>query len=231
MSDTQRELLRRAQRIFVGGTLGEFHLPDDVAVVFERGAGSKLYTVDGGEYLDYLLGSGPMILGHCHPAVVAAVSAQVQRGTTFFSLSEPTISLGERIVDAAPCGEQIRFVGTGSDAVAFAVRMARAFTGRRKVLRFEGGWHGVSDFGLHGARPPRPSDYPRVTADSAGLPPPSPTTSWSHRSTTQPWPRRSSSATAPNWPRCASSRCSAASGRGRSSCARCVSRPRRAAAS
>ena len=170
MSDTQRELLRRAQRIFVGGTLGEFHLPDDVAVVFERGAGSKLYTVDGSEYIDYLLGSGPMILGHCHPAVVAAVSAQVQRGTTFFSLSEPAITLGERIVDAAPCGEQIRFVATGSDAVAFAVRMARAFTGRRKVLRFEGGWHGVSDFGLHGARPPRPSAYPRATADSAGLP-------------------------------------------------------------
>ena len=170
MKQEQRELLRRAQRIFVGGTLGEFHLPEDVAMVFSHGAGSKLYDVDGREYIDYLLGSGPMILGHCHPAVVAAVSQQVRRGTTFFGLSEQAINLGERIVDAAPCGEQIRFVSTGSDAVAFAVRMARAFTGRRKVLRFEGGWHGVSDFALHGARPPHPSHYPAATADAAGLP-------------------------------------------------------------
>lgn len=166
----QAELLRRAGRVFVGGTMGEFHLPPEASMVFVRGEGSKLYDADGRQYVDFLNGSGPMILGHCHPAVVAAVTAQLQRGATFFGLNRPVIELGERIVDAAPCGEKIRFVGTGSDAVSFAVRMARAFTGRRRVLRFEGGWHGVSDFALHGARPPRPSDYPRAVADVAGLP-------------------------------------------------------------
>ena len=162
--------MKRAERIFVGATMGEFHLPADVSMVFVRGQGSKLYDADGREYIDFLNGSGPMILGHCHPAVVAAVTEQVQRGTTFFGLNQPVIELGERIIDAAPCGEKIRFVATGSDAVSFSVRMARAFTGRRRVLRFEGGWHGVSDFALHGARPPRPSDYPHAAADAAGLP-------------------------------------------------------------
>ena len=172
MSDTQRELLRRAQRIFVGGTLGEFHLPDDVAVVFERAAPAASCTPStAAEYIDYLLGSGPMILGHCHPAVVAAVSAQVQRGTTFFLAFGTHHRTGR--ADRRRCsvrGADPLRQPPARTAVAFAVRMARAFTGRRKVLRFEGGWHGVSDFGLHGARPPRPSDYPRASADSAGLP-------------------------------------------------------------
>ena len=167
---SQAELLERAGRIFVGGTMGEFHLPDDASMVFVRAQGSKLYDADGREYVDFLNGSGPMILGHCHPAVVAAVTEQVQRGTTYFGVNRKVIELGERIVDASPCGEKIRFVATGSDAVTFAVRMARAFTGRRRVLRFEGGWHGVSDFALHGAKPLAPSAYPRATADAAGLP-------------------------------------------------------------
>lgn len=166
----QSELLKRAGRIFVGGTMGEFHLPDDVSMVFVRGEGSKIYDAEGRAYVDFLNGSGPMILGHCHPAVVEAVTAQLQRGATFFSLNQQVIELGERIIDAAPCGEKIRFVATGSDAVSFAVRMARAFTGRRRVLRFEGGWHGVSDFALHGAKPLAPSNYPRATPDAAGLP-------------------------------------------------------------
>ena len=134
---SQADLLKRAGRIFVGGTMGEFHLPDDVSMVFVRAQGSKLYDADGREYVDFLNGSGPMILGHCHPAVVAAVTEQLQRGTTYFGVNRKVIELGERIVDAAPCGEKIRFVATGSDAVTFAVRMARAFTGRqaRAALR------------------------------------------------------------------------------------------------
>lgn len=167
---SQGELLKQAKRIFVGGTMGEFHLPADVSMVFVRGQGSKLYDAEGREYIDFVNGSGPMILGHCHPSVVAAVTAQLNRGTTFFGLNQPVIELGERIIDAVPCGEKIRFVGSGSDAVSFAVRMARAFTGRRRVLRFEGGWHGVSDFALHGAKPLKPSDYPHATPDAAGLP-------------------------------------------------------------
>lgn len=167
----QQAYLAKAERYFSGGTLGAFHLPPDVAMVFSHGQGTKIVDVDGKEYVDFLMGSGPMILGHAHPAVVEAVQQQVSRGSTFFTLNAPIIELAEQIVEAAPCGEKIRFVTTGSEAVSFAVRMARAATGRTKILRFEGGWHGVSDTLLFGARPPRPSDYPQSTPDSAGLPP------------------------------------------------------------
>jgi glutamate-1-semialdehyde 2,1-aminomutase len=166
----QQAYLAKADQYFSGGTLGAFHLPPDVAMVFSHAQGSKIVDVDGKEYIDFLMGSGPMILGHCHPAVVEAVQQQVLKGTTFFTLNKPIIELGEKIVEATPCGEKIRFVTTGSEAVSFAVRMARAFTGRDKILRFEGGWHGVSDTFLFGARPPQPSNYPHTTPDSAGLP-------------------------------------------------------------
>jgi glutamate-1-semialdehyde 2,1-aminomutase len=167
----QQAYLAKANQYFAGGTLGAFHLPPDVAMVFSHGQGSKIVDVDGREYVDFLMGSGPMILGHGHPAVLEALQQQLGKGATFFTLNAPIIELAEKIVEAVPCGEKIRFVTTGSEAVSFAVRMARAFTGRPKILRFEGGWHGVSDTLLFGARPPQPSNYPYATADSAGLPP------------------------------------------------------------
>lgn len=166
----QQAYLAMADQYFAGGTMGAFHLPPDIAMVFARGQGTKLVDMAGKEYIDFLLGSGPMILGHCHPAIVEATQQQLHKGTTFFTLNEPIIELAKKIVDAAPCGEKLRFVTTGSEANSYAVRMARAHTGRSKVLRFEGGWHGVSDTLLFGARPPQPSNYPRSTPDSAGLP-------------------------------------------------------------
>ncbi len=167
---SQKELLEKSEKYLVGGSNGEFHLPPEVAMVFSHGKGSKLYDVDGKEYVDYLLGSGPMIIGHCHPEVIEAVEKQIQKGTTYFHVNEPVIRFAERIVEACPCGEKIRFMNTGSDAVSYAVRMAMAYTGRDKVLRFEGGWHGVSDLALHSARSPRPGDYPKSTPDGAGIP-------------------------------------------------------------
>jgi len=167
---SQKELLGKAEKYFVGGSLGEFRLPQEVDMVFSHGKGSKIYDVDGKEYVDYLLGSGPMILGHCHPEVVEAVQKQVQKGTTFFHLNQPVIEFGEKIVEACPCGEKIRFMNTGSDAVMYALRMARAFTGRDKVLRFEGGWHGISDWALHSARSQQPGNYPFSVPDGAGIP-------------------------------------------------------------
>jgi len=166
----QKALLEKADKYLVGGTVGSFYLPPDTAMVFTHGQGTRLYDADGKAYIDFLLGSGPLVLGHCHPAVVAAVRDQVEKGSTFFTLSEPTIALAEKIVAACPCGEKLRFVCTGSDAVAHALRMARAFTGREKVLKFEGGWHGVSDYALHSSRPPKPSDYPHGIPDGAGIP-------------------------------------------------------------
>ena len=165
-----RSLLDKADRYLVGGCLGSFRLPDEVATVIARGAGSKVYDVEGREYIDYILGSGPMILGHAHPAVVEAVQRQAGQGSTFYVPSEPTIRLAERVVEASPCGERIRFVSSGTEATFAALRMARAFSGREKILKFEGGWHGAHDYAQLGTTPVEPSPYPAALPDSAGIP-------------------------------------------------------------
>ncbi len=163
-------LLDEADACLVGGVLGLFRLPDEVQIVIREGRGSKLYDVDGREYVDYLLGSGPLILGHAHPAVVEAVAQQAARGSHFFLPSEPTIRLAQKICQAAPCAELVRFVGSGSEAVTFALRLARAFTRREKVLKFEGGYHGVSDYALFDQRPHGPAPESSAHVESAGIP-------------------------------------------------------------
>ena len=166
----QKELLEKADRYLVGGTIGAMYFPPEVAMVLSHGKGTKLYDVDGKEYIDFLLGSGPLILGHCHPAVVEAVHQQILKGSTFYNINAPAIALAERVVEASPGGEKARFVCTGTDSVFYSIRMARAFTGREKILKFEGGWHGLSDYALHSSKPPKPGDYPQSIPDSAGIP-------------------------------------------------------------
>ena len=133
-----RNLLEKADRYLAGGCLGSFRMPDDVATVIQRGSGCRIYDIEGRDYIDYILGSGPLILGHAHPAVVEAVQRQVALGSTFYALNEPIIRLAERIVEASPCGESIRFTSSGTEGTFSALRMARAFTGREKILKFEG---------------------------------------------------------------------------------------------
>ena len=169
-TSSSAELLGRAKQVLTAGALGRFTIPDEVSVVFESGAGSRLKTVDGDEYIDYLLGSGPVLLGHAHPQVMQAVERQLKKGTTFFFLNEPAIQLAERLVEAVPCGEQIRYTSTGTEATHLALRGARAFTGRSKILKFEGSWHGMHDYALWGTVPTEASDYPHSEPDSAGIP-------------------------------------------------------------
>ena len=164
------QLLGRAKRVLAAGALGRFSIPDEVSVVFESGSGSRLRSVDGDEFIDYLLGSGPVLLGHAHPAVIEAVQAQLGRGTTFFFLNEPAIQLAERLTEAVPCADQLRYTSTGTEATHLALRGARAFTGRSKILKFEGAWHGMHDYALWGTVPTEASDYPHSEADSAGIP-------------------------------------------------------------
>jgi glutamate-1-semialdehyde 2,1-aminomutase len=147
------------------------YLPPDLQMVMVRGQGSKLYDADGREYLDYMLGSGPLLLGHARPEVVEAVQRQAAAGSTFFALSEPAILLAETLVEAVPCGEAVRFQTTGSEATFSALRLARAATGRPKVLKFEGGWHGGHDLGQLSAAPARPADFPAAVPDCDGIPP------------------------------------------------------------
>ena len=112
-----------------------------------------MWDVAGREYIDYHLSSGPALLGHAHPAITQAVQQQLPKGTTFFFLNEPEIQLARKLVDAIPCGDVVLYTGSGTEATFYALRVARAFTKRNKVLKFEGAWHGMHDYGLWGTVP------------------------------------------------------------------------------
>ena len=162
----EQSLLEKAYRILPGGTFG--NTPAELIVV--EGKGSRVWDENGKEYIDYLIGSGPMIVGHGHPEVTAAVRAQLERGTTFFANNPQGIELAGAIADAVPCADMVRFASTGSEAGAFAIRLARAYTGCDKILKFEGGYHGYSDFGLMSLAPKTPGNSPQPIPDSAGIP-------------------------------------------------------------
>ena len=115
-SPAHQELLATAQRVLPGGSNGNVILPPEQAFVIAAGQGTRVYDVEGHCWIDYLLGSGPMILGHAHPEVVAAVQEQLTKGSTFFYLHEKAIRLAEAIVDAMPCAEQVRFTSSGTEA-------------------------------------------------------------------------------------------------------------------
>ena len=119
---------------------------DPYPLFVDRGEGAHLYDVDGNEYIDYLLGLGPMILGHRPPKVTAAVVEQIQnRGTVFALPTAQEALLARKIIAAVPSVEQVRLCNTGTEAIIYSLRLARAFTGREKIIRFEGMYHGFSD--------------------------------------------------------------------------------------
>src|SRR5207245_8019459 len=166
-SEEEKRILEIAAHCLPGGVLGSTRLPDDLAFIVKRGSGSKLYDVSGREYIDYLMGSGPLILGHAHPAVVAAVRAQLEHGTTYFLVNEPIVALADELCRAVPCAAQVRLTSTGTEATFFALRAARAYRKRDKVMKFEGGYHGSHDYALMSASPKSPQAFPAATADRA----------------------------------------------------------------
>ncbi|HYB40196.1 MAG TPA: glutamate-1-semialdehyde 2,1-aminomutase [Candidatus Methylomirabilis sp.] len=169
-SAREADLLARAKKRLPGGVLGTARYADDDAFVVARGKGSKIYDVSGKEYIDYVLASGPLVLGHAHPAVVAAVRAQIEGGSTYFMVNEPIIELAEEICRAMPCAEQVRFTSTGSEATFFALRVARTYRKRDKILKFEGGYHGAHDYAMMSSSPRSPKAFPAPVPDSSGIP-------------------------------------------------------------
>ncbi len=166
----QADLLKRAAHVLPGGVLGNHRSGAGLEFVVKEGRGAYLWDTNGRRYLDYLLGSGPMLLGHAHPAVVEAVRRQVERGTSYMLLNEPAIELAEELVRAVPCAEQVRYTSSGTEATFFALRVARAFRKRDKVMKFEGGFHGTHDYGMMSVTPRSPKAFPAPMADSAGIP-------------------------------------------------------------
>ena len=165
-SEREQQLVERAHAVLPGGSLGNLKYD----IVIESGQGSRIWDSSGNEYIDYLLGSGPMIVGHSHPEVVDVVREQLSKGITFFGQNEAAIMLAEEIVDAVPCAEKVRFSSTGSEATLYAMRAARAYRRRDKILKFEGGFHGMNDYALMSMGPSEPADFPAAVPDSAGIP-------------------------------------------------------------
>ncbi len=160
------DLVAQAKRVLPGGSFG--NMPAEV--LLRDGKGGRIWDENGKEYVDFLLGSGPMFIGHAHPDVTAAIQSQVPLGTTYFGNNRHGIALAEAIVEAVPCAEQVRFVCSGTEADLYAMRAVRAFRRRDKILKFEGGYHGMSDYALMSMAPKTPGNFPRAIPDSAGIP-------------------------------------------------------------
>lgn len=138
----------RARRLIPGGVNSParaFGAVGGTPLFIDRAEGQYLYDLDGHRYLDFIGSWGPMILGHGHPAVVAATAAAVQRGTSYGAPCEPESELAELVIDAVPSIEMVRFVSSGTEAAMSALRLARGFTGRDLIVKFAGCYHGHAD--------------------------------------------------------------------------------------
>jgi len=166
MQISQQDWMARAKEVLPAGGFGNF----DPSIVIREGKGANVWDEDGNRYVDYLIGSGPMLIGHGHPAVLEAVQEQISKGMTFFANNARGIELAEEICSASACAEQVRFVSSGSEADMYAIRLARAHTGRDKILKFEGGYHGMSAESLMSLAPDRLQNFPLAVPDSAGIP-------------------------------------------------------------
>lgn len=142
------ELFAEAQRYLPGGVdspVRAFRAVGGKPLFIKRGLGSKIYDEDGNEFIDYVCSWGPLILGHAHPQVVEALRGAIERGTSFGAPTELETALAKMICTAIPSIEMVRFVSSGTEAVMSALRLARAFTGREKVVKFSGCYHGHCD--------------------------------------------------------------------------------------
>ncbi len=148
--DTSRSanLFERAQALIPGGVnspVRSFRAVGGGPLFIRRGQGSRVWDVDGNEFIDYVGSWGPLVLGHAHPEVVDALSAALSKGLSFGAPTEGELELAEIITDALPSVEMVRLVSSGTEAAMSAVRAARAFTGRDKIIKFAGCYHGHAD--------------------------------------------------------------------------------------
>ena len=142
-----KELFEQAKKMFVGGVASALHKSDHEAypIYIKSGRGSKVIDQDDNEYIDYLGGYGPIILGYCPPAVEDAVIKQIRKGSLFAAPTSSLNEVSEKITDMIPCADMLTYQNTGTEANMLAFRLARAYTGKQKILKFEGHYHGWSD--------------------------------------------------------------------------------------
>ena len=160
----------RAWALFPAGSLGEYNLPRELTVVLARGEGATVWDTEGGAFTDFTMGWGSVLLGHAHPAIVEAVRRRAGLGSNFAYLTDASLELAEAIARAVPCAERLRFCASGTEATAYAVRLARAHAGRPRVLKFEGAYHGANEVGTVSLFPQRRLAFPQGEPTSAGVP-------------------------------------------------------------
>ena len=175
MSDkfpTSRALLERARQSLAGGVSSPFRARVSVPLYFKDGRGSRLWDVDGNQFIDYTLAWGPNILGYRHPAIVEAMRQAADAPHTYGAQHEAEYLVSETMQRLVPCAERVAFTSSGSEAVQLAMRLARAATGRWKILKFEGHYHGWMDSALLSYHPSAaqvgPPDSPSVVPASLG---------------------------------------------------------------
>lgn len=141
-------LFKESQKYLPGGVDSPVRAFKPHPFFVEKGEGSKLWDVDGNIYTDYCLGYGPLILGHAPEDIIGSVYQQIQKGTTYGAPTEKEIELAKIVVNKVPCAEMVRFVNSGTEATMSAIRLARGFTGKTKIVKFEGSYHGAHDYVL-----------------------------------------------------------------------------------
>ncbi|MGB6043866.1 MAG: aspartate aminotransferase family protein [Pirellulales bacterium] len=160
---------RRSLDVFPGGSNGEFNLPPEMATVLARGEGCRVWAADGQSFYDFSMGWGSVLVGHARPEIVEAVARQAALGSNFSYVTEQSLRLAETIVQLSPACERLRFCASGTEATDYCLRLARAFTGRKKVLKFEGAYHGANPVGVTSLFPTAPPNYPHPDPTSAGI--------------------------------------------------------------
>jgi glutamate-1-semialdehyde 2,1-aminomutase len=164
-----RTATQRSLEVFPAGSNGEFNLPAEFATVISHGEGCQLWTVDGRRMLDFSMGWGSALVGHARPEIAHAVAAQVSQGMNFAYVTERSLQLAEELVQLSPACESVRFCASGTEATMYCLRIGRAATGKKKVLKFEGAYHGAHDVGVCSLFPTQAAKYPAAHSTSAGV--------------------------------------------------------------
>ncbi len=151
---TSRKLYERAQGIFPSGVTHDSRYLKPFPLYVVRAKGSRKWDVDGREYIDYWMGHGSLLLGHNHPEVEAAVHEQLSRGTHYGACHEKELEWGELVTQLIPSAERVKFTSSGTEATLMAIRLARSYTGKTKIVKFEGHFHGWHDHVVEGVMPP-----------------------------------------------------------------------------
>ena len=169
-TERERTLIADAERIFPTQTRCLTFDPE-LNFCVSKARGSHLWDVSGNEYIDYLLGSGPHVLGHAHPAILEALRTVPELGTSHLIINEHAIELGKKVIEHVPCARMVSLHSSGSEATFFAMRLARVYRRRDKILKFEGAYHGMNDYAMMSnqwtmASPP----FPRAVPNTHGIP-------------------------------------------------------------